>query len=85
MVEMCYIRSDCKAKSSQGVGDGSALLIVRVTFGKLHDGEGGEGDGGDKGDECDEGDIDNDNELSLCELELEIKDDNEEKYADNDL
>ena len=50
MKEMNYVRSDGKAKSSEGVGDGSALLIVRVTFGKLHDDKGGEGDEGDKGD-----------------------------------
>ena len=44
MKEMNYVRSDGKAESSEGVGDGSTLLIVRVTFGKLLDDKGGEGD-----------------------------------------
>ena len=44
MKEMNYVGSDGKAESSEGVGDGSTLLIVRVTFGKLLDDKGGEGD-----------------------------------------
>ena len=44
MKEMNYVGSDGNAESSQGVGDGSNLLIVRLKFEKLHDGEGDKGD-----------------------------------------